>query len=138
EFFDENELSSETKELFEKLKAMRFKIVIVSNTVIPSKSKRVQAISESVGVPCICCEKGWQRKPNPWGICEARRGTSIRRRRVVVIGDQVCRDIKAAFNAKVGWSILVDPISWHPFWQYLLFPRHRICDLLVRRSVRQI
>jgi hypothetical protein len=129
----ENELSDETRQLLLRLKKKGFKIVIVSNTVIASKSERVRAITQSVGIRCVCCERKRQRKPLPWGINEAMSITRIHYRKTVVIGDQVCRDIKAANAAKAHYSILVDPISWHPFWQYLIFPHHRICDWWIRK-----
>ena len=127
-------LSETVIDLIAHLKAMGFRIVIVSNTIIKSRSRRAEALAESADIGCVCLR--WKRrKPKPDGIQEAMILTKSTPKETAVIGDEFCRDILAAKRAKVRWSIMVGPLGWHPFWQYLAFPTHRLIDTWVRHRL---
>lgn len=133
--YHDKDLPKEIIDLFAKLKNMRFKIVIVTNTIVESRTRQAKSFAKSAEVDCVCL--GFRKKkPNSWGIVEAMRITNSNREETAVIGDDATRDVIAGKRAGVHRTILVAPIGWLPHWQYPAFWIQRLRDFLTRRKIR--
>ncbi|MEW4354487.1 YqeG family HAD IIIA-type phosphatase [Streptococcus pneumoniae] len=96
-----------TKEMRQWLHDMRdagIKVVVVSNNT----QKRVRRAVERFGIDYVY----WSLKPFTFGIDRALRKFSIDKNEVVMVGDQLMTDIRAAHRAGIR-SILVKPLVKH-------------------------
>jgi len=101
--YDETLPSLELIDLFEKLKALNFKIMIISNNHIP----RIRNFSAIISCPFIAQAK----KPLKLSFLKAMKLLKIHDKNTVcVIGDQIMTDILGA-NRSGFQSILVDAIQ---------------------------
>lgn len=101
--YDEVVPSQELIVLFDKIKTLRFKIMIISNNHKP----RIKKFSEIIQCPFIAQAK----KPLKIGFKKAMKSLSISdNSKVCVIGDQLMTDILGANRTGIK-SILVDAIQ---------------------------
>ncbi len=79
-------------------------IMVVSNNT----KKRVTRAVEKFGIGFVY----WALKPFAFGINRALAKLGVDRSKVVMVGDQLMTDIRAAHRAGI-WSILVKPLVQH-------------------------
>ena len=119
-----------TPELLAWLLDMRengLKVVVVSN----NKQARVARAVEKFGVQYI-----WRAmKPFAWGIKKALRLLDERPENVIMVGDQLMTDIRAAHRAGVR-SILVKPLVASDSWstQVIRWRERRVWKKLIARD----
>ncbi|MCE2140978.1 YqeG family HAD IIIA-type phosphatase, partial [Streptococcus thermophilus] len=119
-----------TPELLAWLSEMRengLKVVVVSN----NKQARVARAVEKFGVDYI-----WRAmKPFAWGIKKALRLLDERPENVIMVGDQLMTDIRAAHRAGVR-SILVKPLVESDAWstQVNRWRERRVWSKLIKRD----
>lgn len=96
----------ETKELFKKLKDMKFKIYIASNSI----KARVKPFHEELKVDYIYSVK----KPNPDKIAELIKSTKYELSEIAMVGDSMMDDVVCGNTIGVT-TILLDQISKREF-----------------------
>lgn len=94
----------EMRQWLERLEAAGIRVVVVSN----NNRKRVKRAVEKFGIDYIY----WALKPFTCGIDRALRRYQIDKSEVVMVGDQLMTDIRAAHRAGIR-SILVKPLVQH-------------------------
>jgi len=102
-----------TRRKLKELQKMGFKIVFLTNTVVPWRKKRARAITESAkikNVILVCCNLiPFHCKPRCWGFLRACRLAGVAVKKTVMVGDMLLYDILGAQNARYGYTILVEP-----------------------------
>ncbi|HHY37137.1 MAG TPA: YqeG family HAD IIIA-type phosphatase [Firmicutes bacterium] len=100
------EVDIKTRQWFEKLKEMGFRVCLVSN----NKKDRVNNFGRLLGVPAI----SKARKPRRRAFREAMRIMNTRPESTAVVGDQIFTDILGG-NRLGLYTILVVPLSKQEF-----------------------
>jgi HAD superfamily phosphatase (TIGR01668 family) len=103
-------VSVKTRRKLKELQKMGFRIVFLTNTVVPWRQKRAREIAKSakIDVILVCCDF-FHCKPSRWGFEEACRLAGVAAEKAVMIGDMLLRDIFGANKAGYGFTILVEP-----------------------------
>lgn len=94
----------EMKQWLQDLRDAGIRIIVVSN----NSKKRVQRAVEKFGIDYIY----WALKPFTFGIDRAMKEFYYEKNEVVMVGDQLMTDIRAAHRAGIR-SILVKPLVQH-------------------------
>src|SRR5699024_11506797 len=100
-----------TKELYQWLEMMRkakIPVVVISN----NSAERIDRVIEELSLDSI----PRALKPFSFGIKRAYKRLGLKKEEVVMVGDQLMTDIKAANNAGVR-SILVSPVVETDSWK---------------------
>ena len=123
-----------TKELLDWLKEMRenhIKVIVVSN----NKASRVARAVEKFGVDYI----SRAMKPFAFGINKALKQFGEQPKEVVMVGDQLMTDIRAAHRAGVK-SILVKPLVSSDAWntQFNRWRERRMWKKLIARDGKPV
>lgn len=101
--YDEVVPSQDLIDLFDQIKALGFKIMIISNNHVP----RIRQFSEYIQCPFIAQAK----KPLKIGFIKAMKSIGISdKKKICVIGDQLMTDVLGANRTGIQ-SILVDAIQ---------------------------
>lgn len=123
--YDELVPSKENLELFSKLEAIGFEVILLSNNIPPRVNKYIKDISI----------KGYAnaRKPLNVGMRKAFNNASreYKKNEIVVIGDQLMTDVWGANRYNVS-SILVNPIKKKTEKWYTKFNRRTEVKMLER------
>ncbi|MGD9496633.1 MAG: YqeG family HAD IIIA-type phosphatase [Armatimonadota bacterium] len=109
----------------------RFPVCLLSNSV---RGKRVQALTERLGVPGVCVWL-WDRKPLGGGFRRALARLGTAPQHTAMIGDQLLTDIVGGNRAGL-YTIWVQPITAREF----VFTRQvsrRIERMIARRLARR-
>ena len=96
--------TSEMKRWLHDLRDAGIRIIVVSN----NSKKRVQRAVEKFGIDYVY----WALKPFTFGIDRAMKEFQYEKNEVVMVGDQLMTDIRAAHRAGIR-SILVKPLVQH-------------------------
>jgi len=96
--------TSEMKQWLHDLRDAGIRIIVVSN----NSKKRVQRAVEKFGIDYVY----WALKPFTFGIDRAMKEFHYDKNEVVMVGDQLMTDIRAAHRAGIR-SILVKPLVQH-------------------------
>ena len=94
----------EMKQWLHDLRDVGIRIIVVSNNT----KKRVQRAVEKFGIDYVY----WALKPFTFGIDRAMKEFHYKKSEVVMVGDQLMTDIRAAHRAGIR-SILVKPLVQH-------------------------
>nr|WP_245335557.1 YqeG family HAD IIIA-type phosphatase [Streptococcus panodentis] len=94
----------EMKQWLHDLRDAGIRVIVVSNNT----KKRVRRAVEKFGIDYVY----WSMKPFTWGIDRALKLFHFEKQEVVMVGDQLMTDIRAAHRAGIR-SILVKPLVEH-------------------------
>lgn len=129
---DEDTVSGEIKSLIYRLKK-KFRIVILTNAILPSRVRRAEKIAEELVVELIALRRIKQLKPNRIAFCLAIQTLRFPIGNVAMIGDQACTDILGANRLGI-YSVMVDRRGPLSFWSWLR-PMRRYYDRKVRQEM---
>lgn len=97
----EKDCPNKTKKLIRKLQE-DFLIIIISNNT----SGRIEPYKRSLGVDAV----SFAMKPFPWGLKRIRRLYHLKKKEMVMIGDQLVTDVLSGKKFRIK-TVLVDPLG---------------------------
>lgn len=106
--WDHPDGTDELRKWLEEMKDTGIAVVVVSN----NSAQRVSRVTDKLGLSYVARAL----KPLPVGINRACRQLNVNKEEVVMLGDQLMTDIKAANSAGV-WSVLVQPVVTTDGWK---------------------
>ncbi|MDN6640523.1 MAG: YqeG family HAD IIIA-type phosphatase [Tetragenococcus sp.] len=124
--WDHPDGTNELQVWLEKMRQARIPVIVVSN----NSAERISRVTDKLGLSYIARAL----KPFSFGINKACKQLNVNKREVVMVGDQLMTDIKAANSAGVE-SILVQPVVDTDGWKtrFNRFFERRIMKYLQRK-----